>query len=382
MERPPAAIVAVVDDNETARKHLCAVLKKEGHLPVPLSKGSLLLRMLEKAPQLPDLILLDLVMPELSGYETMTRIMADPRFSDIPVIFVTAAGDVDSQLRALDLGAVDYVTKLCEPKLLLRRIATHLQQARDRKTLKLLLREREAYVEALRDNLSELKHDMLMAIGDLVEFRDSVTGGHSSRTVRLLDAFWDELLRTGVYADTLSTWDKDVFLQSSLLHDVGKIPIPDSILLKPGILTPEEREVMKRHTEYGAKIVDRIQGDSTVKKTFLHHARRMAATHHEKWDGTGYMQGLAGEDIPLEGRIMAYADVYDALISDRPYKRPFPKDEALRIMREGAGRHFDPHMMKAFLTIVQRDDVMEDGVAPDPGPAPGNCLMSAMSAAG
>ena len=189
-------------------------------------------------------------------------------------------------------------------------------------------------------------------IADLVETRDETTGGHIERTQIYLELLVKELLRTGVYKDEVSAWDINVLLPSAQLHDVGKIRISDLILNKPGKLTDEEFDSIKHHCEIGERVISRI-AERTDNDVFLHHAKRFAAYHHEKWNGTGYPRGLRGEEIPLEGRIMAIADVYDALVSRRPYKEPFSHEQAVEIIRRESGIHFDPKIVEAFLNVEE-----------------------------
>jgi putative two-component system response regulator len=201
---------------------------------------------------------------------------------------------------------------------------------------------------------------LLKTISDLVEFRDDVTGGHVGRTGRLLEILMDAMTQFGIYNDITNAWDKQLFFQSAQLHDVGKIAIKDSILLKPGKLTPEEFDEMKKHTTFGEKIILRIEQDSR-ESVFLTQARIMASTHHEKWNGMGYPRGLSGSDIPLEGRMMAIVDVYDALVSERPYKKAFSHKDALGIIAGEAGRQFDPLLASVF---VGASDKIEPNLSP------------------
>jgi putative two-component system response regulator len=190
-------------------------------------------------------------------------------------------------------------------------------------------------------------------MSNLVESRDDVTGSHIERTERYLGLLTGEMILQGVYRDVLDTWDIKLFLQSAQLHDVGKIAIRDSILMKVGPLTKEEFEEMKKHTIFGEKIIEKIQ-QSARESMFLTHAKIMAGTHHEKWDGTGYPRGIAGSNIPLQGRLMALVDVYDALTSVRPYKKAFSPGEAVQIIKEGSGIQFDPTLIDVFARAAPR----------------------------
>jgi putative two-component system response regulator len=303
----------------------------------------------------PELILLDVDMPEMNGYQALEILKKDPSTRDILVIFLTGKSDADSELEGLSLGAVDYISKPFMPPLLRKRIELHLtveDQKRALEVQKLQLEENQAELKNFNDNLKamveektqkviELQGAILKTVADLVESRDDVTGGHVERTQHGLEVLVFGLMELGLYKEQLDEWDMELLFQSSQLHDVGKIAIADSILNKPGRLTPEEFDEMKKHTTLGVSIIERIEA-STRGSEFLKYAKIFAGTHHEKWDGTGYPEGLAGEDIPLQGRLMAVADVYDALTSERPYKKPFSHEEALRILIEGKGTHFDP----------------------------------------
>jgi len=311
--------------------------------------------LLEKV--IPDLILMDIEMPEMNGYQAIKKLKADLRFADIPVIFLTAHNDESSELEGFDMGAVDYISKPFSSPLLLKRVGTqHLISSQKKE----LLASREA-LKDYADNLEEKVHNktrevfnlqnaVLTTVADLVEFRDKQTGGHISRTQKYLGFMIDELIREGSYAEETCKWDRDFLLPSAQLHDVGKIAITDLILNKPGKLTQEEFEIMKTHVDIGVAVIEKIMED-TEEHAFLSYALLFAGTHHEKWDGTGYPKGIKGMDIPLEGRLMAIVDVYDALISARPYKEPFTHEQSKKIIEEGSGKHFDPVLVKVFINV-------------------------------
>jgi putative two-component system response regulator len=208
-------------------------------------------------------------------------------------------------------------------------------------------------VEEKTEEIQELQNAILKTMSNLVEYRDDVTGCHVERSEYLLKLLTEEMIKRNVYFDEAKDWDMKLFLQSSQLHDVGKIAIKDNILMKPAKLTAEEFNEMKKHTFFGEKVIEKIQ-ESTKESVFLTHAKIMAGTHHEKWDGSGYPKGIAGSDLPLQGRLLARVDVYDALISKRPYKEPFPPDEALEIIKQGSGAHFDPALVEVFTAAAQR----------------------------
>jgi putative two-component system response regulator len=299
---------------------------------------------------LPDMILLDVLMPDINGYEAMRIMMDDGRTGHIPVIFLTSKSDAGSEMEGLSLGAVDYITKPFIPQLLLKRVETHMLMQEQKEELKYINANLERIVDEKTGAVVELQNAVLTTVSELVECRDDITGGHIERTAHTTRLIVGEMMERSVYTDELMSWDKELFLQSSQLHDVGKISINDNILLKPSRLTDEEFEVMKKHTIFGEEIIDRIQ-KKTRENAFLTHAKIMAGTHHERWDGSGYPRGISGLNIPLQGRIMSIADVYDALISKRPYKEPFSHETALRIMWESKGSQFDPIILDAFIAL-------------------------------
>ncbi|MDR0350734.1 MAG: response regulator [Coriobacteriales bacterium] len=302
---------------------------------------------------MPDLILLDIEMPDVDGYEAMRRLRRDARFDDVPIIFLTARRDEESELHGLALGAADYVYKPFSAPLLLKRIETHLHLAAQKHELRLHNENLQELVAERTQQLFEMENAVLDTVAEMVEFRDSVTGGHVSRTQEYLRLLINKLIEEHIYQEEVSTWNLDFLIPSAQLHDVGKIAISDAILNKPGKLTFEEFETMKTHVLIGVEAIERIE-KNTTSHDFLRHAKAIAGTHHEKWDGSGYPYGLAGTDIPLEGRLMAIADVYDALISTRPYKKALSTEEAERIIEEGRGTHFDPVLVDLFHLVSDK----------------------------
>ena len=322
---------------------------------ITMNSGARLLKTLEKI--IPDLILLDVDMPEMNGYETLSILKSKPEYADIPVIFLTAKSDTASELEGLSLGAIDYITKPFSPPLLLKRIELHLLVESQKHELiahqQELIRFNENLQEMVDDKTKtvvELQNTILGTLSELVESRDDVTGGHINRTQSYLRILLNALLQGNRYRDEVSSWDIELVLQSAQMHDIGKISIDDSILRKPGKLTSDEFEKIKEHAEIGRKIIERIEA-STSQQAFLEQARILAWTHHEKWDGSGYPYALKGEEIPLQGRLMAIADVYDALISDRPYKKAFSHEEAVKAIKSDSGTHFDPALVELFLSV-------------------------------
>jgi putative two-component system response regulator len=310
-----------------------------------------LFQLLEKT--VPDIILLDVMMPEMNGYEAIKVLKDNPGTADIPVIFLTSKSDASSELEGFLYGAVDYISKPIAPQLLLKRVEVHMLVETQKKELRLWNETLQQRVDKATEEIQELQNAILLTVGNLVEFRDDVTGSHVERTGRILQLFLNEMNNQKVYQDIMRSWDIKLFLKSAQLHDVGKIRVCDSILMKPGPLTAEEFEEMKKHTTFGEEVIENIEANSRESE-FLNHAKIMAVTHHERWDGSGYPRGIAGFNIPLEGRLMALVDVYDALISERPYKKAVQPDRALEIIKEGSGVQFDPVLVDVFTTTAQR----------------------------
>jgi putative two-component system response regulator len=285
---------------------------------------------------MPDLILLDILMPDLNGFDAMKRLKTDLRYCNIPVIFLTSRDDSATEAYGFELGAVDFITKPFSEPVLLNRIDKHLR-------IEDIIRERTY-------NLKRLKDSIVKVLATMVENRDNLTGKHIERTTLYVHILLENMLARDVYGDEIRNWDLETVVSSARLHDVGKIAISDIILNKPGKLTPEEFDIIKTHSLEGKKIIDTIIEESGD-EDFLQNAKLFAAYHHERWDGTGYPYGLKGADIPLHGRVMALADVYDALVSDRPYKKAFPHEEAVKIITESSGSHFDPAIVDVFLEV-------------------------------
>jgi putative two-component system response regulator len=345
--------VILVDDNpinlKLARNTL---MGKYDVFTVP--SAAKLFELLEKT--LADIILLDVMMPEMSGYDAIKVLKNNPRTADIPVIFLTAKSDANSELEGFVQGAVDFISKPFTPQLLIKRIDVHILVESQKKELEYINQNLQRLIDEKIEEIQELQGAIIKTMSNLVEYRDDVTGGHIERSERFLKLLTEEMINRNVYFDEVKDWDMKLFFQSSQLHDVGKIAIRDNILMKPARLTAEEFDEMKRHTFFGERVIEKIQ-ESTKESVFLTHAKIMAGTHHEKWDGTGYPRGIAGHKIPLQGRLLAIVDVYDALISERPYKKPLSPDEAIEIIKQGSGIHFDPALVEIFADIARHFSV-------------------------
>jgi putative two-component system response regulator len=341
-------IIFLVDDNGTNLTAGKEILKNRYKVyPIPSARIMFALFV----DVIPDMILLDIEMPGMDGYETIKRLKVDPKWWNIPVIFLTAKTDAGSELEGLTLGAIDYVAKPFSAPLLIKRIENHLFAEWQKKQLREMNDHLEEKVRQRTEQIVNLQDAVLSTVADLVEFRDDVTGGHIFRTQKYLQLLVDELLQENLYAEETSMWNMDYLVPSAQLHDVGKIAISDSILNKPGKLSPEEFEIMKTHAAIGVTIIQRIE-ENAEEHDFMKHARLIAGGHHEKWDGTGYPLGARGKEIPLEARLMAIADVYDALRSARPYKQPLSAGEAKQIVQSGKGTQFDPVLVDVFSKVM------------------------------
>ena len=319
------------------------------------NSGELVLKRLER--QIPDMILLDVNMPEMSGYDVIKQIKKKRETSKIPVIFLTSKTDGESELEGLSLGAIDYISKPFSPPLLLKRIELHLLVESQQAELQNFNNNLLKMVDTKTNTVVELQNAILDTMTRLLDRRDDITGGHIERTQRYMDVLLQAMLDHGLFKDESMTWDMKLVVQSTQLHDIGKIAIKDCILLKPGQLTPEEFEKIKAHTVFGEDVIIEIEAKTSEHK-FLEYAKIFTATHHEKWDGTGYPRGLKGEEIPLLGRLMAIVDVYDALVADRPYKTGFPHSEAVAIISDSRGTHFDPTIVDLFLDVADQFDII------------------------
>ena len=339
--------IVTVDDSVTNRTILKNMLKPLYEV-YPVESAVMMLKLLERVKA--DLILLDVEMPDINGFDAIRLLKNNPVTSDIPVMFVTALNSEKNEMQGLMLGAIDYIYKPFSAPLLLRRIETHLSLADHKRELIELNRIVQQQLIGKIGEVFDLQTSILYIVADMVESRDDATGGHIHRIQKYLECLINGLMDEEKYSEEISTWDISFVLPSSQLHDVGKIAISDVILNKPGKLTDEEFAIMKTHAQIGMDAIGRME-QNTNDSGFLKHAKKFAGTHHEKWDGSGYPRGLSGTDIPLEGRIMALVDVYDALVSPRPYKEAFSPEKATEIIKASCGTHFDPALVETFDTI-------------------------------
>ena len=342
-------IVLIVDDTEANVDILIESLGDNYVVSVAMDGESALENV---ETEVPDIILLDIMMPGMDGYEVCRRIKENKATAEIPIIFLTAMTDIYSKSKGFKLGAVDYITKPFEILEVKARVHTHL-------SLKLakyeLSRQNQIIDEKVIERMKEInliQEATIEAMACLAEYRDPETGGHIKRTKSYVKILSEELSKSPNFKDILDDETIEHLYKSAPLHDIGKIGIKDDILLKNGELTNEEFNEMKKHTILGYDSLVRV---SKVfgNNSFFKCAIELARSHQEKWDGTGYPDGLMGKEIPLSGRIMAVADVYDALISERLYKSAFPHEKVVQIIVEGRGQHFDPEIVDAFINVQE-----------------------------
>ena len=341
--------ILVVDDTPDNIDLLRAVLEDDYRTKIAVN-GERALKIAAGSDQ-PDLILLDIMMPGMSGYDVCRALKADPSTANIPVIFVTAMSEVADEQLGLALGAVDYITKPISAPLVLARIKTQLGMKRMQDFLRDQNHYLESEVERRVQEVAALQDVTIHAMASLAETRDSETGNHIRRTSHYLKALAEQLRHLPRFRDFLTDKTIELLFKTAPLHDIGKVGIPDHILLKPGRFEPHEMDIMKTHTTLGRDAILAAERELGIEVDFLKYAKEIAYSHHEKWDGTGYPQGLAGEQIPISARLMALADVYDALISCRIYKDGMRHEDAVSIIAQGRGTHFDADIVDAFLRI-------------------------------
>lgn len=315
---------------------------------VTIQSGELLFQYLEM--MLPDLILLDVIMPGMDGFEVLKKLKSNDRYNDIPVILLTGRDDTNVELQGFEMGVVDFVSKPFSIPVLINRIRLHVGVDMLIKTRTAELQASHKELKAANLKLESIYHNLLLVLADIVESRDGNTGGHIYRTTKYTEVLVNAMLDVGLYAEEMAKWDIQNIIPSVALHDIGKIGTPDNVLNKPGRLTEEEFQIMKQHAQEGRKIIENAMSRLGSEK-YLKAASKFAEFHHENWDGSGYPHGLKGTAIPLQGRIMAFSDVYDALVTERPYKKAFTHDEAVDIIMQDVGKKFDPAIGAIFYGI-------------------------------
>ncbi|MDR0602067.1 MAG: response regulator, partial [Treponema sp.] len=338
--------ILVVDDNISSLKQIGAQLGS--HYEVSLAKsGALALQICKQ--EKPDLILLDVEMPEMDGFQTLIRLKEDPDLNPIPVIFLTGNRDTETEIRALESGAMDFITKPANKDILFHRLELHLQFA--------------AYQCSLENTVKELENSIVTSFAELIECKDDNAGTHVLRTGKYVEILGRELLKAGTFEGELSEENLDLVVRAAPFHDIGKIGVSDTLLLKEGALTAEEYEEVKKHTLIGARFLQSIY-ERTPEEQYLRFAKLIAESHHEKYDGTGYPHGLAGDGIPLCARIMTVANVYDGCITDRVYRKALSHEEACRIILDGKGTWFDPRIVETFEGVMDQFARLKVSVEP------------------
>ena len=344
--------ILVVDDTPDNLKLMSGLLKDLYRVKIANSGEKALGIAASDSP--PDLILLDIMMPEMDGYEVCQRLKRDRATRDIPVIFLTAKAETQDEEKGLRLGAVDYITKPISPPVVLARVETHLKLKASADFLRDKSDFLEQEVQKRTREVAAIQDVTILAMASLAETRDSDTGNHIRRTQFYVKALAEHLKDHPRFAPLLDDATIAMLFKSAPLHDIGKVGIPDRILLKPGRFEPHEFEIMKTHTTLGRTAIEHAEQSLGMTVDFLTCAKEIAQWHQEKWDGSGYPDGIGGDDIPVAARLMAVADVYDALISRRVYKDGMPHEKAAQIIQDGKGSHFDPDMVDAFLEIQEQ----------------------------
>jgi putative two-component system response regulator len=343
--------VLVVDDTPDNLSLMSGLLKDHYRVKLANNGEKALLAVRAAAP--PDLILLDVMMPGMSGYEVCQRLKEDPATRDIPIIFLTAMTAVEDEKKGLDLGAADYITKPISPPIVLARVKTQLENKSAADFLRNQAEFLRLEVERQTRRVNAIQDVTILAMASLAETRDSDTGNHIRRTQFYVIELAKRLKDHPRFRHFLTDDNIELLFKSAPLHDIGKVGIPDRILLKPGRFEPHEFEIMKTHTTLGREAIEQAEKALDIEVDFLKLAKEIAYSHQEKWDGSGYPEGLSCDDIPISARLMAVADVYDALISRRIYKEGMPHEKAVDIIRDGSGSHFDPDIVDVFLDAME-----------------------------
>jgi putative two-component system response regulator len=340
-------VVLVIDDTSENLVLISEVLRGQFKVKVAPSGARGLELAQSRTP--PDLILLDIMMPEMDGYEVLRQLQADSRTQGIPVVFLTAMSTVEDERRGLELGAVDYITKPISPPILQARVRIHVQLKAARDSLEHKSEFLELEVQRRTREVSLIQEVTILALASLAGTRGNDSGNHVLRVQQYVKLLADKLAHHPRFAAFLNPATIELLYKSAPLHDIGKVGVPDRILLKPSELTPEEYEIMKTHTTLGGDAIASAELAVGEDVGFLRLAKEIAYNHQERWDGSGYPRGLKGEEIPISARLMALADVYDALISKRVYKAAMTHQEAVQVIRDGRATKFDPDMVDVFL---------------------------------
>jgi len=338
--------ILVVDDAPNNISVISELLAERYRIKVA-TNGERALQICANDP--PDLILLDIMMPGIDGYEVCRQLKQDHKTADIPIIFLTAKSEIDDERRGLNMGAVDYITKPISPPLLLARVDTQLRLKAVADFFKNENKYLEQEIKRRTHDIEAIQEVTIVMMASLAETRDQETGNHIARTQHYVRLLAEYLAAQRRHAADLDAYTIEMMFKSAPLHDIGKVGIPDSVLLKPGKLNDKEWEIMKTHAKIGKDSIEHAEDLLGRPVDFLRFAKEIAYSHHEKWDGSGYPQQLAGEQIPLSARLMALADVYDALRSRRVYKAAMSADDAATIILQGRGNHFDPDVVDAFV---------------------------------
>ena len=341
-------VLLVADDSRANCLILEEILGQEYEV-LSVSSGRALIELLALPPQ-PDLILLDICMPDMNGYQVLGEIRKNPGLRDLPVIFVSSMDGYEDERKALDMGAVDYIIKPVRPHSVLSRVRCQIEFKRTRD---LLYKQKVMLASQIEDQIREnqlIQDVSIRALASLAETRDSETGNHILRTQWYVNILCNELARQGRYLEQLGERDIKDITKASPLHDIGKVGIPDSILLKPGPLSQDEWTIMKTHTTLGSHSLGRALGEQSPSESMsvMKRAMEISQSHHERWDGAGYPNGMGETEIPLSARLMALADVFDALVSKRVYKPAFGFVEAVELIHADRGKRFDPWVVDAF----------------------------------
>jgi putative two-component system response regulator len=340
--------IMIVDDSRSSLLLLKDMLNEQGYTVFPFSRGEQALRWAQE--NFPDLILLDIVMPGMNGFEACRHLKEDSTLRDVPVIFISSQNKVASKLKAFSMGCVDYITRPFEIEEVRTRVKTHLELRQMQINLKQQNHELEKIVDEKVTEIVDSWTATILALAKLAESRDDDTGKHLERVQVLCWFLAEKLAEVPDYRGTIDNKFIDNIYHASPLHDIGKVGIPDRILLKPGKLDPDEFDLMKQHSIIGAQTLEAVR-KKYPGNIFIDMGISIARSHHERWDGRGYPDGLAGSEIPLCARIMAVADVYDALRTTRCYKQAIPHEKAIAIIREGKGTQFAPDVVDVFLEL-------------------------------